>query len=102
MPYVGLRQNHSPAGESGETQPPRSGTFSRSDGYVPTKHEGKKFHDPAAAVCMLHPEAGTWVNGTLYRERGGWGTRVSDDPAADEILADIDRTALWNHIATFT
>lgn len=64
-------------------------------------HDGKKFHDPSAAVCMLHPEAGTWVHGKLYREKGGWGTRVTDDVSHDAVLADIDRNQLWNYIAMF-
>lgn len=64
-------------------------------------HDGKKFHDPAAAVCMLHPEIGTWVNGQLYREKGGWGTRVTGDTKHDLVLADIDREQLWNCIAGF-
>jgi pyrimidine-specific ribonucleoside hydrolase len=56
-------------------------------------HPAKKWHDPTAAVCHLHPEVGTWVRGRVTRIGGGWGT-VADE-TGDLILADIDRDALW-------
>jgi pyrimidine-specific ribonucleoside hydrolase len=56
-------------------------------------HEAKKWHDPTAAACHLHPEIGTWVRGRVRKIEGGWGT-VADE-AGDLILADIDRAALW-------
>jgi inosine-uridine nucleoside N-ribohydrolase len=56
-------------------------------------HPAKKWHDPTAAVCHLHPEIGTWVRGRVTKLGGGWGT-VADE-AGDLILADIDRDALW-------
>jgi len=59
-------------------------------------HPVKMFHDPTAAVCHLHPEIGTWVEGTPYRHSGGWGTRVGRSP--HRALADIDRDALWSHL----
>ncbi len=59
-------------------------------------HPEKMFHDPTAAVCHLHPEIGTWVDGTPYRQSGGWGTRVGRSPHC--ALADIDRGALWRHL----
>ncbi len=59
-------------------------------------HPEKMFHDPTAAVCHLHPEIGTWVDGTPYRQSGGWGTRVGRSP--HRALADIDRGALWRHL----
>lgn len=37
----------------------------------------KMFHDPSAAVCMLHPEIGTWLQGSLYREKGAWGAKLT-------------------------
>jgi inosine-uridine nucleoside N-ribohydrolase len=55
----------------------------------------KMFHDPTAAVCMLHPEIGTWIDGTVYYEKGGWGTKA-DGP--HRVLVDIDRDKLWEHI----
>ncbi|MFO0609898.1 MAG: nucleoside hydrolase [Polyangiales bacterium] len=59
-------------------------------------HAEKMFHDPTAAVCHLHPEIGLWVEGTPYRQSGGWGTRVGRSP--HRALADIDRDALWRHL----
>jgi inosine-uridine nucleoside N-ribohydrolase len=65
--------------------------------YLGKHHEGKKFHDPSAAVAHIHPEIVTWFEGRLYRQRGEWGTWP--DPKLDKISVDIDREALWNHIA---
>lgn len=56
----------------------------------------KKFHDPVAAVCHLHPEVGTWVRGRPQRMEGGWGT--IPDPQGDYVLADLDHDQFWNHI----
>jgi pyrimidine-specific ribonucleoside hydrolase len=57
-------------------------------------HEAKKWHDPTAAACHLHPEIGTWVRGRVKRIEGGWGT-VTDE-GGDLVLADVDRDALWD------
>lgn len=65
------------------------------DSYLQS-HPCKAFHDPTAAVCHLHPEIATWINGRLYRERGGWGTHLSFQ--TDRIIVDIDKDALWKHI----
>lgn len=59
----------------------------------------KCFHDPTAAVCMLHPEIGTWINGTLYYEEGKWGTELG---GTHKVLVDINREQLWNHIFSGT
>lgn len=64
------------------------------------KKESKKFHDPVAAVCHLHPEIGTWVRGKVVKAENGWGT--IPDENGDYILADIDRNAFWNHIRNWT
>jgi pyrimidine-specific ribonucleoside hydrolase len=64
------------------------------------RHEGKKFHDPVAAVCHLHPEVGTWVRGRVQKIEAGWGTVL--DEAGDYILADLDSDAFWQHIRTWT
>lgn len=69
------------------------------DLYLQT-HPGKKWHDPTAAVCHLHPEIGTWVRGRVTKMGGGWGTVA--DAAGDYVLADIDRDALWQHFRTWT
>lgn len=63
------------------------------------KHNYKKFHDPTAAVCHLHPEIGTWFKGRTIKMETGWGT-VSD-PDGDYILADIDRVKLWDNLINF-
>jgi pyrimidine-specific ribonucleoside hydrolase len=56
-------------------------------------HAEKKWHDPTAAACHLHPEIGTWLRGRVTKIEGGWGT-VADE-GGDLILADVDRDALW-------
>ena len=61
------------------------------------RHREKKFHDPTAAVCHLHPEIGTWVGGRLYREGGWWGTKV-EEGTNTRVLADVDREGLWDFI----
>ena len=62
------------------------------------RHPGKKFHDPTAAVCHLHPEIGMWIEGKTTRMQGGWTTF----PGEDQVLVDIDRGALWQHLETMT
>ena len=61
------------------------------------KHKGKKFHDPSAAVCMLHPEIATWVKASPYYEKGKWGCFLNDD--GDNVCINIDTDKLWEHIA---
>ena len=60
------------------------------------KHGEKKFHDPCAAVCHLHPEIANWVKGKLRYEKGKWTTDISDPE--DEIIANIDYDLFWKHI----
>jgi pyrimidine-specific ribonucleoside hydrolase len=62
------------------------------EAYLRT-HEAKKWHDPTAAACHLHPDLGTWARGRVARIEGGWGTIA--DEAGDLVLADVDRDALW-------
>ncbi len=62
------------------------------------RHPAKKFHDPTAAVCHLHPEIGVWLDGKTTRMEGGWTTR----PGEDKILVDIERDKLWHHLSTLT
>lgn len=59
----------------------------------------KKFHDPTAAVCHLHPEVGAWVRGRTVRKERGWGTDL--DPAGDHILAAVQYDALWSFLTEF-
>lgn len=65
--------------------------------YLRKHLKGKKFHDPAAAVCHLHPGIGTWVKARLYRYKGGWGSRI--DGNGDNIIVNIDYGELWDYIA---
>lgn len=60
------------------------------------RHDSKKFHDPTAAVCHLHPEIGHWVRGNTVKEETGWTTKVN--PEGDYILADIDYNLLWSNL----
>jgi inosine-uridine nucleoside N-ribohydrolase len=63
------------------------------------KHKSKKFHDPTAAVCCLHPEVATWVRGVPTYNRGKWTTTLKED--GDFVAADVDREMLWDHIVRF-
>ena len=68
--------------------------------FLLDRREEKKFHDPVAAVCHLHPEVGTWVRGKVQKIEAGWGTVL--DETGDEVLADLDRPAFWRHIQTWS
>jgi pyrimidine-specific ribonucleoside hydrolase len=63
---------------------------------LPRRGDGKRFHDPVAAVCHLHPEVGKWIKGKIQKIEGGWGT-VADE-SGDYVLADLDRPAFWRCI----
>lgn len=67
------------------------------DMYLKSHPNGKKFHDPTAAVCHLHPEIATWVRAKLYSEKNQWGAKLSKK--GDSIIVDIDRDKLWECIA---
>lgn len=60
------------------------------------KHPEKKFHDPVAAVCMLHPEVAKYVKGTTYREKGGWGTKLDEN--GYDIAVELDHEAIWKYL----
>jgi len=62
-------------------------------------HDGKKFHDPTAAVCHLHPNVANWVKGKTVKMEGGWGTQLDDN--GDYIAASVNYDKLWKHIAEF-
>jgi len=64
------------------------------------KHENKKFHDPVAAVCHLHPEIGTWIKGNPVRTKNGWTTEL--DETGSFILVDLDYNQFWERIYTFS
>ncbi len=61
--------------------------------------DAKKFHDPTAAVCHLHPEIGSWVRGRTVRKNRGWGTDLVPD--GDHILGAVDYDALWDCLCNF-
>lgn len=61
------------------------------------KHPEKKFHDPTAAVCMLHPEVATYVKGITYREKGGWGTKLDEN--GYDIAVELNHDALWEYLS---
>lgn len=64
------------------------------------KHQSKKFHDPTAAVCCLHPEIGAWICGKTIKMESGWTTKIQPD--ADLILYNfIDRNMLWEHLTNW-
>lgn len=63
------------------------------------KHDGKKFHDPVAAVCHLHPEVGTWYRGNTMKMESGWGT--VENPTGDHILADLDHHTFWELLSNW-
>jgi pyrimidine-specific ribonucleoside hydrolase len=66
------------------------------------KHDSKKFHDPVAAVCHLHPSVGTWIKGKPFYKEGKWGTQL--DTVCDSkcnALVDIDRERFWHYITSF-
>lgn len=60
----------------------------------------KKFHDPVAAVCHLHPEVGVWIEGKTTKRQDGW-TTISG-PSDDRVLVDLDRDAFWQHIYSWS
>lgn len=74
--------------------------FHEAGGFYFSKHPEKKFHDPTAAVCHMHPEIAHWVKGKLYRKEGKWGTHLVED--GDDICIELDRDALWLHMLSGT
>jgi pyrimidine-specific ribonucleoside hydrolase len=68
------------------------------DLYLQRHPEGKKFHDPTAAVGHMHAEIGQWVDGQLFYEKGKWGTTLMGPPNC-KILGTLDYNQLWEHIA---
>ena len=72
-----------------------SNLFKQAAEYYLNRHPEKKFHDPTAAVCHLHPEIGTWFNGKTTKMESGWTTVLGDDL----VLADIDYNKLWKYLS---
>lgn len=63
------------------------------------KHQSKKFHDPTAAVCYLHPEIASYICGTPIKIASGWGTALN--PIGDDIVTDVNQDKLWEYITNF-
>lgn len=64
-----------------------------------SNHGNKKFHDPFAAVAMLHPEIVTWITGKMIKMESGWSAITEGD---DHLAVDLDYDLFWNHIRNFT
>ncbi|HOY32201.1 MAG TPA: hypothetical protein PKW80_10015 [Bacteroidales bacterium] len=76
----------------------RAGEILREALCLQVKEYGpKKFHDPMAAVCHLHPEIATWVKAKLYNIGNEWGANLDDN--GDNIIIDVDREKFWKCIA---
>ncbi len=73
--------------------------FQKAAEFYFDKHDSKKFHDPTAAVCHLHPEIASWVKGRMVKIEGGWGG--IPDSTGHDIIADIDYDSLWNRLGAF-
>jgi inosine-uridine nucleoside N-ribohydrolase len=56
------------------------------------RHSGKAFHDPLAACVAIDPSICQFETVELYREKGEWGSRRSDNPNAEiSISVDMDK-----------
>lgn len=66
--------------------------------YLKKHPQGKKFHDPTAAVCHLHPEIGEWVDGRLIYDSGKWGT-IDLLPYNCKLIGNVDIDKLVEYIA---
>jgi hypothetical protein len=60
-------------------------------------NKGKKFHDPVASVCHIHPEIAAWVKAKLYYGKSDkgyeWGSAL--DEKGDDIIVNIDYLKFW-------
>ena len=56
----------------------------------------KKFHDPTAVACLLHPEVATWAEGQLYYTSQGWGFSVGQ--TGSRITTSVNYSKLWEYI----
>lgn len=77
---------------------PAAALFHQAANLYFTHHDSKKFHDPIAAVCHLHPEVGTWFKGKSVKERDGWTTV----PGEDDVLVDLDHDKAWEYLRTLS
>ena len=68
--------------------------------YLQKHKEGKKFHDPVAAVAHFNPQICKWVQGNMYYAGGAWGFTANKEEPFQEIIVDIDREKFWQQIAS--
>jgi len=66
--------------------------------YLKKHQHGKIIHDPTAAICHLHPDIATWVNGRLVCENEKWGT-IELLPYNCEIIGDIKYESLLYYLS---
>lgn len=66
--------------------------------YLELHPQGKKFHDPIAAACHLHPEIAEWVRASLYKVKGEWGANL--DESGDHVAINVDIDGFWEYIAS--
>ena len=63
--------------------------------YFERKPQGKALHDVLAVALLLDEGAATWARVKMYRERGGWGAKPTDDPDGVLITTRIDRDRMY-------
>jgi pyrimidine-specific ribonucleoside hydrolase len=64
--------------------------------YCKKKPQGKAMHDILAALMLLNPEYGQWIDGEPFRENGSWGFRSGGSIKA---LVGVDKKAVINSLA---
>jgi len=64
--------------------------FDAMDLYLRNRPAGKLLHDPLAACAAIDPSFVTWAEVEVYRERGGWGSRLSPG-SGTRISVAVDR-----------
>jgi inosine-uridine nucleoside N-ribohydrolase len=63
------------------------------------KHKSKKFHDPTAAVAMVHSKVATWKALSPVKQDAGWTSERKYNKQS--VAVDIDYDQLWKHIGEF-
>lgn len=67
------------------------------DFYLKKKSSGKAFHDPLAACVAINKDVCKFKTVELYREKGEWGSRYSNNSNA-EISVQVDMDKFKNTI----
>jgi inosine-uridine nucleoside N-ribohydrolase len=69
------------------------------------QNKEKRFHDPTACICLLHPEIARWAKGSLICSAKGkrvcWRFEVREG-TNQKIITSIDYDKLWNYLITLT